>query len=187
MLYATDFHNNKVVQLNSSFAVIPPASATSFVDPGLPAGESAFGIQAIGGKIFVAYALLGPDGKTQVKQAGSGVVDEFDTAGNFVMRIATQGVLNAPWGLAMAPSNFGAFSNDLLVGNFGDGTIDAFNPTTGALVGPLKQANGSAIVEPGVWGIAFGNNVDNQPLNTLFFAAGPTLTTGLYGRIDVSQ
>jgi uncharacterized protein (TIGR03118 family) len=114
-------------------------------------------------------------------------VDAFDTAGHLIRRIASNGPLNSPWGIAMAPSNFGAFSNDLLIGNFGDGTINAFDPNTGASEGPLTQANGSKVTQPGLWGLAFGNNVDNQPSNTLFFAAGPTATTGVYGRIDSSM
>ena len=87
----------------------------------------------------------------------------------------------------MAPANFGTFSNDLLIGNFGDGTVNAFDPNTGASEGPLTQADGSKVTQPGLWGLAFGNNVDNQPSNTLFFAAGPTATTGVYGRIDSSM
>jgi uncharacterized protein (TIGR03118 family) len=184
-LYAADFHNGKVDMFDKTFTklVVPGA----FTDPSLPAGLNPFGIQAVGSTIFVSYALLGPDGLRQANGPGNGVVDAFDTAGHLLRRIATGGVLNSPWGMAVAPANFGAFSNDLLVGNFGDGTINAFNPTTGASMGALTQADGTKVTQPGIWGIEFGNNVDSQPLNTLFFAAGPTPTTGVFGRIDTSQ
>lgn len=184
MLYAADFHNGKVNMFDKTFTNVTPTGA--FTDPAIPAGFNPFGIQAIGSTIYVAYAKLGPDGRDQ-SGPGNGMVDAFDTAGHLIMRVATNGPLNSPWGIALAPANFGAVSNDLLIGNFGDGTINAFNPTTGASVGPLMQADGSKVVQPGIWGIAFGNNFDNQPANTLFFAAGPSQTSGVYGRIDSSQ
>jgi uncharacterized protein (TIGR03118 family) len=184
-LYATDFHNHQVDVFNTSFA--PVQVAGQFKDPNLPSGFSPFGIQVIGSTVYVSFAVVGPDGKTQMNGAGNGVVDAFDMSGNLLMRVATGGTLNSPWGMAMAPANFGTFSNDLLVGNFGAGTIDAFNPTTGAFVGALTQSNGSTFTQPGLWGMAFGNNVDSQPLNTLYFAAGPTLTSGIYGRLDLAQ
>ncbi|ASL47388.1 hypothetical protein bAD24_III08330 [Burkholderia sp. AD24] len=184
LLYAADFHNKKVDVFDKSFNKIQLTG--HFSDPNLPAGLSPFGIAAIGGTVYVTYALLGPDGRTQVNGAGNGVVDAFDTAGNFIKRIATAGTLNSPWGVALAPANFGAASNLLLVGNFGDGTIDAFDPNTGALAGALMNTDGTTFRQPGIWGIGFGNGFANQPLNTLFFAAGPTPTSGVYGRIDVT-
>jgi uncharacterized protein (TIGR03118 family) len=105
-----------------------------------------------------------------------------------VRRLVSGGALNAPWGLAMAPANFGSFSNMLLVGNFGDGKINAYKSDTGEFVGTLSKADGTAIVIDGLWGIAFGNGLNNQPTNTLFFAAGPgDEAHGLYGRIDLQQ
>jgi uncharacterized protein (TIGR03118 family) len=184
-LYAADFHNKTVNVFDTTFTKVTLAG--SFTDPNLPAGFSPFGIQAIGTSIFVAYAELGPDGKTQVKGAGLGLVDQFDTAGNFVKRLVSNGgVLNAPWGMVMAPANFGAASNQLLIGNFGDGALNMFNPTTGALEGPLLQTNGQPFVQSGLWGLLFGNDTNNQPSNTLFYSAGPTPTTGVFGRIDVT-
>jgi uncharacterized protein (TIGR03118 family) len=182
-LYAADFHNKKVDVFNNTFTKVQLAG--SFTDPNLPAGFSPFGIQAIGTSVFVAYAELGPDGKTQVAGAGLGVVDQFDTAGNFVKRLVTAGVLNAPWGMVQAPANFGAASGQLLIGNFGDGALNMFNPTTGALEGPLLQTNGTPFVQKGLWGLLFGNDTNNQPSNTLFYSAGPTPTTGVFGRIDL--
>jgi hypothetical protein len=100
--------------------------------------------------------------------------------------ISAGGALNAPWGLALAPANFGAFSNALLVGNFGDGKINAFNAATGAAMGTISGSSGAALATPGLWGLAFGNGADNQPVNTLFFTAGPnSMANGVYGRIDL--
>jgi uncharacterized protein (TIGR03118 family) len=184
-LYADDFHNGLVKMFDKTFTNITPAGA--FVDPTIPAGFHPFGIQAVGSTIFVSYALLGPDGHKDAHGAGNGFVDAFDTAGKLKMRVTSNGVLNSPWGMAMAPANFGTFSNDLLIGNFGDGTINAFDPVTGASKGPLMLADGTKLTQPGIWGISFGNDVDSQPSNTLFFAAGPSPTTGVFGRIDLPQ
>jgi uncharacterized protein (TIGR03118 family) len=115
-------------------------------------------------------------------------VDEYDTSGQLLRRIATGGTLNAPWGMALAPAGFGDFSNQLLVGNFGDGTINAYNLATGQFLGQLRAPNGDIIAIDGLWGMAFGNNLNNQPSTTLFFAAGPNdEANGVYGRIDVSS
>ncbi|WP_186268907.1 TIGR03118 family protein [Burkholderia gladioli] len=183
VIYATDFHNKKVDTFDRAFNKI---LVGKFVDPNLPAGFSPFGIAAIGNTVYVSYAVLGSNGKTQVNGAGNGVVDAFDTAGNFVKRIATGGTLNSPWGMVIAPSNFGSASNDLPVGNFGDGTVDVFDPNSNALIGALPNPDGSTFKQAGIWGMSFGNNAANQPSNTLFYAAGPTPTTGVYGRIDVT-
>jgi uncharacterized protein (TIGR03118 family) len=185
MLYAADFHNGKIDMFDRTFKKVTLSGA--FIDPNLPAGFNPFGIQTVGATIYVTYAKLGPDGHRDVAGAGNGVVDAFDTAGHLVKRIATNGTLNSPWGVAMAPASFGAFSNDLLIGNFGDGTINAFDPVSGQPLGPLKLASGASVTEPGLWGIAFGNGIDNQPVNTLFFATGPSDSTGTYGRVDPTQ
>ena len=118
--------------------------------------------------------------------AGLGVVDAFDTAGTLVKRlISAGGALNAPWGMAMAPANFGQFSNALLVANAGDGKINAFDATTGACSARSRATGGTPIAIDGLHGIAFGNDRNSQPSNTLFFAAGPSGGThGVYGRID---
>jgi uncharacterized protein (TIGR03118 family) len=183
-LYAADFHNGKVDVFDSGFHKV--AGAGGFTDPGLPVGYAPFGIQAIGSWIYVSFAKQDVQGHDEVGGPGLGVVDVFDTSGNLIKQlISAGGALNAPWGLAMAPANFGPFSNALLVGNFGDGKINAFDPTTGALLGTLSRADGSAIVIDGLWGIAFGNGLNDQPTNTLFFAAGPNDEAhGVYGRID---
>jgi uncharacterized protein (TIGR03118 family) len=183
-LYAADFHNGKVDVFDAGFHKV--ATTGGFTDPTLPAGYAPFGIQAIGNRIYVSYAKQDAQAHDEIGGAGLGAVDVFDTAGNLVKRlIASGGALNAPWGLAIAPADFGPFSNALLVGNFGDGKINAFDPTTGAMLGTLSKANGSAIVIDGLWGIAFGNGLNDQPTNTLFFTAGPgDEAHGMYGRID---
>jgi mono/diheme cytochrome c family protein len=114
-------------------------------------------------------------------------VDVFDTNGNFVSHLVPKGgLLNAPWGLALAPADFGTLSKALLVGNFGDGKINGYAPSTGALIGTVADSAGKAFAVPGLWGIAFGNDAENQPHNTLFYAAGTNKeANGAYGRIDV--
>ena len=183
-LYAADFHNAVVDVYDGNFA--PVVNAGAFTDPQLPAGYAPFGIQAIGSQIVVAYAKQDAQAADEVAGAGLGAVDVFDSAGNLTARlIAPGGKLNAPWGMALAPANFGPFSNDLLVGNFGDGTINAFDPATGAWMGALAAGNGTPLAIEGLWGIAFGNGINDQPMNTLFFAAGPNdENDGVYGRID---
>jgi uncharacterized protein (TIGR03118 family) len=183
-LYAADFRNNRIDVYNAGFqkATLPGG----FVDPNLPAGYGPFGIQAIGDRVYVAYAQRETSGNDEVKGAGLGVVDVYDMGGTFLHRLAAGGALNAPWGLAMAPTNFGDFSNAILVGNFGDGKINAYNPSTGAFIGTLSKADRTPIVIDGLWGIAFGNGVNNQPTNTLFYTAGPSDEAhGIYGRIDM--
>ena len=183
-LYAADFHNGTVDVFDSNFA--PIAVAGGFVDANLPAGYAPFGIQVIGSLVYVAYAKQDAAQEDDVTGAGLGIVNTFDLSGNLVKRlIPAGGKLNAPWGIAMAPANFGPFSNALLVGNFGDGRINAYDPTTGASLGTLSTPSGAPIAIDGLWGIAFGNGINSQPVNTLFYAAGPADEThGVYGRID---
>jgi uncharacterized protein (TIGR03118 family) len=182
-LYAADFHNNRIDVFDRTFTKIVLPGA--FQDPTLPAGFAPFGIQAIDSTIFVSYAMQDAAKHDDVPGAGLGVIDMFTTSGQFIRRFITGGPLNAPWGMARAPRDFGPFGDAMLVGNFGDGTINAFDPNSGAFVGTLRHDDGAAIVEPGLWGIAFGNGLNDQPTNTLFFAAGPNdEADGVYGRID---
>ncbi|MFL9902195.1 TIGR03118 family protein [Paraburkholderia fungorum] len=185
-LYATDFHNNKIDVFDKNFAKV--AMPGKFQDASLPAGFAPFGIQAIGAKLFVTYAKQDADAHDNLDGAGLGFVDVFDTSGNLMQHFASAGPLNAPWGIVQAPGNFGRFSGDVLIGNFGDGTINAFDPASGQSLGTVNLPNGSTFVQRGLWGIAFGNGLDNQPVNTLFFAAGPNdEADGVYGRIDVKM
>jgi len=195
-LYATDFHNNKVDVFDATYTKQPSgANSFQFKDPNLPAGYAPFGIQALntgtGGavQIYVSYAKQqGPDNHDNENGAGLGIVDIFDANGVFVKTLVAPGqALNAPWGMALAPSDFGTLSGVLLVGNFGDGRINGYDPASGQFMGTLTLAGGAFAV-PGLWGIAFGNDADSQPHNTLFFAAGTNdEANGSYGRIDLPQ
>lgn len=185
-LYAADFHNDKVDVFDSHFAR-QPAVAGAFVDPDVPAGFAPFGIQAVGESIVVTYAKQDPTARVQVTGAGLGFVDVFDTAGNLKSRLSGS-AFNAPWGIVLAPADFGQFSNDLLVGNFGDGTVDVFDGSSLSYLGKLKLGDGSTFTQAGIWGMRFGNDQHDQPHNTLFFAAGPHgKADGVYGRLDVVQ
>jgi len=170
LLYATNFNAGKIDVLNSSFA--PVSLSGSFTDPLLPAGYAPFGIQNIGGKLYVSYALQNAAKHDDVAGPGHGFIDVFDTNGNLLERLASMGSLNSPWGLALAPGDFGTFSHDLLVGNFGDGTINAFNPATGAFLGQLDDTLGNPITIDGLWGLLFGNGGNGGPTDELFFSAG---------------
>jgi uncharacterized protein (TIGR03118 family) len=187
LLYAADFHNNRIDVFDSAFKPVTlPAGA--FSDPALPAGFAPFGLQEINGDLYVAYAKQDPEKTDDVAGRGLGYVDVFDPNGRLIRRVASQGELNAPWGLALAPAGFGKLSNRLLVGNFGDGTINAYDLASGEFAGKLTGQDQKPIQIDGLWGIRFGNGFANQPVNTLFFAAGPADEQhGLYGRIDVAS
>jgi uncharacterized protein (TIGR03118 family) len=188
-LYAADFHNNKIVVFDASFHKVTPTGG--FTDSTLPAGYAPFGIQALQIQnqtvIVVAYAKQDQDAEDNVNGAGLGLVDTFDVNGTLLKHlVAVGGALNAPWGIALAPANFGTLSNMLLVGNFGDGVINGYDPSAGTFVSAIKDSNGQPIATPGLWGIAFGNGARNQPTTTLYFAAGIAAEVdGLYGRIDL--
>jgi uncharacterized protein (TIGR03118 family) len=182
-LYAADFHNGAVNVFDSTFGEVTTPGA--FQDPTLPAGYAPFNAASINGNVFVTYALQDAGGEDDVPGLGNGFIDIYTPAGTLVSRFASGGVLNSPWGLALAPNDFGDFSGDLLVGNFGDGLIHAYDVNTGTLDGTLSDASNSPLVIDGLWGLSFGNGPHNQPLNTLFFTAGPNdEADGLYGRID---
>jgi hypothetical protein len=135
----------------------------------------------------VTYAVQDGPKHDPVKAAGNGIVNVFDLDGNFVKRFASNGPLNAPWGVVQASSNFGAFSNDILIGNFGDGMINVFDPTTGNLLGQLKDSTGAPIVNGSLWALVFGAGGTGEP-NTLYFTAGLTNEQhGLFGAITVNN
>lgn len=189
-LYATDFHNNRIDVLDKNFALT--STPGGFVNPNLPAGYAPFGVQAINGQLYVSYAQQkAPDNHDNTDGAGLGLVDVFGMDGTFVKTLVAQGAnnhLNAPWGLALAPNGFGPFGGALLVGNFGDGAINAFDLSTGAFIDSIRNPFGQPILIPGLWGIAFGNGSLNQPTTTLFLAAGINdEADGLYARIDPSS
>jgi uncharacterized protein (TIGR03118 family) len=126
----------------------------------------------VNGQLYVTYALQDSNAEDDVPGPGHGYVDVFDTNGNLMQRLVSSGPLNSPWGLALAPSGFGVFSGDLLIGNFGDGAINAFDPASGALLGTVMNPSGNAITNEGLWGLAFGNGAKGFRSNTLYFTAG---------------
>jgi uncharacterized protein (TIGR03118 family) len=191
-LYATDFHNGRVDVFDSNWT--PVHTPGAFVDPKLQKGFAPFGIQAIqigtAIQIFVTYAKQDDAAHDDVAGQSLGFVSRFSTDGTFLGRVATRGQLNSPWGIALAPSNFGPFSGDLLVGNFGNGQILAYQMQpdgTFEFVDFLKGSDKKRIVIDGLWAIAFGSGNPNNssgPANTLFFAAGPDEEAhGLFGSL----
>ena len=184
-LYAADFVGGRIDVYTSSFA--PTTVPGAFADPSIPSGYGPFNIMAFQGNLYVAYAKVGDEGD-EVAGKGLGYVRVFDANGVLLKRLISRGPLNAPWGMAIAPAGFGRFSNRLLVGNFGDGMINAFDVHSGHFAGRLRLGKGKPEGIEGLWGIAFGPGVRNQPTDTLFFAAGiDDEAHGLYGRIEPTE
>ena len=187
-LYATDFHNGRVDVFDASFS--PVSTSGGFKDAKVANGFAPFGIQALGGNVFVTYAKQDDAKKDDAPLPGQAYVDEFTPDGQLVARVVNSGKknapLNAPWGLAMAPSDFGVFAGDLLVGNFGNGRISAYAQRGNVWVykGQLRLADGTPVAIDGLWAIAFGNGAAAGPTNTLYFLSGPSDEQhGLYGSI----
>ena len=181
-LYASNFRFGTVDVFDGSFNQLNWAG--SFTDPNLPAGFAPFGIQNIGGLIYVTYAMQDALKHDDVKGPGNGFVDVYSTSGTLLRRFASRGALNSPWGLAAAPATFGNFHGDILVGDFGDGRINAFAPD-GTFRGQLKSATSAPIQIDGLWGLRFGNGGNGGDVNSLFFAAGLNdEADGLFGKID---
>jgi len=188
-LYATDFHNARVDVFDARWAAV--RTPGGFADPNLPSGYAPFGIQTIDTRIFVTFARQVSGSNDELHGQGLGFVDAFDADGNLLARVAQHGQLNAPWGLAMAPASFGAFGGDLLVGNFGDGHVNAYQELpdgTWELVGMLRTADGKKLAIDGLWALEFGHGSPaNGPLDTLFFTAGPNdEEDGLFGTITAA-
>ena len=185
-LYATNFHAGKVDVYDGEFGDVVHQGA--FTDPNIPDGYAPFGIQNIGTSIFVTYAKQDEDKEDDVAGNGNGFVDEYDGAGNLLRRFASRGQLNAPWGLALAPPSFGKFAGSLLIGNFGDGRINAFKLDNGAFQGALKTMGGGPLEIEGLWGLAVGNGASAGSADTLYFAAGPDdENNGLFGMITAND
>jgi len=185
-LYATNFRKGTVDVFDSSFN--PATLSGSFADPSIPEGFAPFGIHNFNGNLYVTYAKQDAAKHDDVKGKGNGFVNIFDSDGNLIRRLASKGKLNSPWGMAMAPADFGKFSNRVLVANFGDGLINAFDVSTGKAVGNLQVSAGKNLAIDGLWGLSFGNGVKSQPTNVLFFTSGPNdETDGLYGFIKPTE
>ena len=180
-LLAANFRSGviEVFDRNFNAAVL---SGGTFTDPNLPAGYAPHGVHVIGPNVYVAYAAQDTPKHDPMIGTGLGIVDVFSNVGTFVQRLATGGTLNAPWGVVLAPASFGQFSNDLLVGNFGDGTINAFD-STGKFHGQLMDSNNKAITNPGLWDMVFGAGGTGDP-NTMYFTAGSASQThGLFASL----
>lgn len=202
-LYATNFHNGTVDVFDRNFA--PHTFMTGqFTDPNTPAGFAPFGVKNIDGTLFVSYAKQDAARHDDVAGAGNGFIDEFDTSGHFLMRFAsgtaaggTLTALNSPIGMTIAPKGFGDFGGDLLVGNFGDSHVNAFDLKTGRFLGQLLDSTGNPLVlnggvngpdTKGLWGIAFGNGQGGAGQDTLFFAAGPNdEQDGVFGAVNMIE
>ena len=182
-LYVTNFHDGSVEMYDTNFQLVK-----TFTDTDVPAGFAPFGIRNIKGKLYVTFAKQDAEKHDDAAGNGRGFVDVFDIHGNKLSRLVSHGPLNSPWGLALAPANFGQFSNALLVGNFGNGRINAFDPATGTFLGPLLDWKGKALWIDGLWAIAFGNGKAAGPRNALFFTAGPDGEAhGLFGELQAIQ
>lgn len=182
-LYAANFSAGKVDVFDGTFK--PVTTAGAFIDPFLPAGYAPFNVQNLRGNIYVTYAKQDATKRDVVKGEGLGIVNVFDADGKFIRRVATGGPLNAPWGLVITPANFGKFSNELLVGNFGDGTINAYDLDSDLFRGQLHGEGCKPITIDGLWALAFGNGFNNQPTDVLFFTAGPDNEKhGIYGTLE---
>ena len=180
-LYAANFFAGTIDVFDQNFQ--PAFLGASFTDPNLPAGYAPFNILKRGTRLFVAYAKQNASKTNAVFCAGCGFVDIFDLNGNFKRRFASHGTLNAPWGLAIAPTTFGKFSSDILVANLGDGRINAFSPA-GVFLGQLLNAAAKPIVLGGLWAIKFGNGGRGGQKTELFFVSGPGgYLDGRFGKI----
>jgi uncharacterized protein (TIGR03118 family) len=185
-LYAANFAQNSIDVYNATWGAATLGG--NFTDPNLPAGYRPFNIQNINGNLYVEYAQAGTGPTSPGRGAGLGIVDVYSTNGVLLQTlIGPGGQLNAPWGVVLAPAGFGSFGGDLLVGNFGNGQINAFNPTTGAFLGTLDGPSGSPLVNANLWALAIRAAGSNFDTNGVYFTAGINgQNDGLYGVIDVA-
>jgi uncharacterized protein (TIGR03118 family) len=181
-LYAANFHAGTVDVFDSNFA--PLSQPGAFVDPNMPTNYAPFNIAVFSNNLFVTYAQQDTNKEDDVAGPGNGFVDVYDLDGAFLKRLISGGPLNSPWGMAMAPATFTPFPGALLVGNFGDGAINAFDPGTGTLLGALADPQGNPVRIDGLWSIEFGNGGQAGDPNVIYFTAGPLDEThGLFGSL----
>jgi uncharacterized protein (TIGR03118 family) len=179
VLFAANFRHGTVDMYDKNFDLVK-----SFTDPNLPAGFAPFNVQVLDGKLFVTFAMQDSAKHDDVAGAGNGFVDEFSLSGKLIQRVASNGPLDSPWGLAIAPDSFGKLAGDLLVGNFGDGTIDAYNLKNDKFQGQLTGSDGKPIVIGDLWAITPGNGGAGGSANTIYFTAGvQNEAHGLFGSI----
>ncbi len=171
LLYAANFKTGGIDVFDTNYKPVT-LPGTPFVDSQVPAGYAPFNIWNLGGKLYVMWAKQNTNKNFAAIGAGLGAVSIFDLNGVLLQHLATGGPLNAPWGVAIAPATFGVFANDVLIGNFGDGTINAFDPKTGAALGALADQNGNTISISGLWALIVGNGGNGGDVNAVYFAAG---------------
>jgi uncharacterized protein (TIGR03118 family) len=185
-LYAANFRSGRVEAYDSTFTPVELPGGL-FVDPRIPAGYAPFNVQELAGKLYVSYAKQDGTLHDDVAGRGHGFVDLFNNDGGFIRRLVTRGALDSPWGLALAPDRFGRFGGALLVGNFGNGHINAYNADTGRHLGQLEGWHHRPITIDGLWGLRFGNG-NAAKTNQLLFSAGPNdESDGLLGKIVVRR
>jgi uncharacterized protein (TIGR03118 family) len=184
-LYATDFHHGTVDVWDAKFAPVHRPGA--FEDPAIPHGFAPFGIQTINGDIVVTYAKQDAKAEDDVAGPGHGFVDVYDTSGTLLRRFAARGPLNSPWGVALAPQGFGKASGALLIGNFGNGRINAYDPVTAKFIGALRNGHGRRIAIDGLWSLQFGNGVIGTPQSLLFTAGPEGESHGLFGQLTAGR
>jgi len=178
-IYASNFRFGTVDVFDSHFNLV-----NSFSDPTVPTGFAPFGIHNIGGKLYVTYAKQGPGKEDDAARPGNGFVDVFAPNGDLLQRLVSGGKLDSPWAVTLAPATFGAFGGDILVGNFGNGRINAYDPTTGEFQGELSSPGGGPITIDGLWGLRFAPATPGATANTMFFTAGLNdEADGLFGTI----
>ncbi len=189
-LFAANFHSGTVDVFDGTLTPVHVAGA--FVNPAVPAGFAPYNTAVIGGNVYVAYAKQDSTQHVSVEGPGNGYVAMFDQTGKLVATLISNGALNSPWGMAVAPSTFGPFGGALLVGNFGDGKINAYNLTNGDWLATLNDLSGAPISYPGLWSLSFGSGADSEDPGTLYFTAGigggpnndPVGSHGLLGSIQ---
>lgn len=181
LLLVANFHSGKIDVFDGNFQ--PATLPGGFTDPGLTAGFAPHGVHVISGTIYVTFAQQDTAKHDPVIAAGSGVLDTFDANGKFLKRVITGGSLNAPWGVALAPSTFGGFSGALLVGNFGDGAINAYDRNSGTLLGQLMDSSNKPILNPGLWDMVFGQGGTGDPSTLYITAGGSDQTHGLFAAL----
>ena len=182
-IFATDFHNDKIDVFDSNYQPVI-LDANAFTDPSIPAGFAPFNIQTLGGSLYVTYAKQDEDAEDDAAGPGNGFVAVFATDGTLLRHLVSRGHLNSPWGLAIAPAGFGAYGGDLLVGNFGDGAVDAYDPTSGTFLGQLLNDAGKPLSIPGLWALVVGNGGQGGSANALYFTSGPgDESHGLFGSL----
>ena len=178
-IYASNFRFGTVDVFDSHFNLV-----NSFSDPTVPTGFAPFGIHNIGGKLYVTYAKQGPGKEDDAARPGNGFVDVFAPNGDLLQRLVSGGKLDSPWAVTLAPATFGAFGGAILVGNFGNGRINAYDPTTGEFQGELSSPGGGPITIDGLWGLRFAPATPGATANTMFFTAGLNdEADGLFGTI----